>query len=208
MKRVVVYIDGFNVYFGLKDNNWACYYWLDYAKLAQRLANDLREDEGVKLTATKYFTSRISSPEDKRKRQLVYLEALECSGNLEIFYGNYRDGEYLCTGCGRRNYVPHEKQTDVNIAVQMLSDAFQDNFDTAILVGGDSDLVPPIVEVRKLFKNKKVICVFPPKRASKEIQKACNGVMHLGEVDLKNNQLPDSVTKGDGYVLERPKSWR
>ena len=207
MKRVIVYIDGFNVYFGLKANEWACYYWLDYPKLAERLARDLRE-EGVELKATKYFTSRISSPEDKRMRQLVYLEALECRGNIEIFYGNYREGEYFCTGCDRRNYIPHEKQTDVNIAVQMLSDAFQDNFDTAILVGGDSDLVPPIVEVRKLFKEKRIICVFPPKRVSKEIQKACNGVMHLNEVDLRNNQLPDSVTKGDGYVLQRPKSWR
>lgn len=184
------------------------YYWLDYAQLAQRLANDLKEEGGVTLTATKYFTSRISAPEDKRQRQLAYLEALEVRGNIDIFYGNYREGEYFCTGCGRRNYVPHEKQTDVNIAVQMLSDAFQDKFDTAILVGGDSDLVPPIVEIKKLFQNKRVMACFPPKRVSKEIKNACNGFMHLGEADLKNNQLPERVTKVDGFVLRRPDSWR
>ena len=207
MKRAIVYIDGFNVYFGLKENGWKGYYWLDYPKLAQRLSDDLKE-EGMTLSATKYFTSHISSPEEKRKRQLVYIEALESCGNIEMFFGNYREGQYFCTGCGRRNYIPHEKQTDVNIAVQMLSDAFQDNFDTAILVGGDSDLVPTIVEIRKLFRSKRVICVFPPKRASKELQKACNGVMHLNEADLKNNQLPEEITKADGYVLKRPAFWR
>jgi len=196
------------VYFGLRDNKWKGYYWLDYPKLAQRLAEDLKVADGVKLIATKYFTSRISSPEDKRKRQLVYIEALEAQGHLEIFYGNYRENDYFCTGCNRRNYISHEKQTDVNIAVHMLSDAFQDNFDTAILVGGDSDLVPPINKIRELFPSKRVICVFPPKRVSKELQKASNGVMHLGEVDLKNNQLPNQITKGDGFILERPEFWR
>lgn len=160
MKRVTVYIDGFNVYFGLKDNDWRAYYWLDYVGLAKRLVGDLKDD--FTLTATKYFTSRITSPEEKRQRQLTYLEALEANGSIEMFFGNYRDKEYFCTGCERRNYISHEKQTDVNIAVQMLSDAFQDRFDTAILVGGDSDLVPPVTEIRKLFPAKRVICVFPP----------------------------------------------
>lgn len=141
MKRVIVYIDGFNVYFGLKNMGWKGYYWLDYPELAHRLSHDLKE-EGVTLSTTKYFTSHISSPEEKRKHQLAYIEALESRGSIEMFFGNYREGEYFCTGCRRRNYIPHEKQTDVNIAVQMLSGAFQDNFDTAILVGGDSDLVP------------------------------------------------------------------
>jgi uncharacterized LabA/DUF88 family protein len=206
MPRVIVYIDGFNVYFGLKESGWTRYYWLDYPALAERLAHQLRE-ENTQLVGTKYFTSRISSPEAKRKRQTVYLEALESRGNIEIYYGNYRESHYECSGCHRPNYVPNEKQTDVNIATQMLIDGFQNNFDTAILIGGDSDLVPPLDVVRRQL-NKRVVCVFPPRRISKELQKVCNGFLHLGEVDLKHNQLPDQITKADGYVLERPAFWK
>lgn len=37
-----------------------------------------------------------------------------------------------------------EKMTDVNIAVELLGDAQDDAFDTAIIISGDSDLTPPV----------------------------------------------------------------
>ncbi|MGH9629467.1 MAG: NYN domain-containing protein [Bryobacteraceae bacterium] len=43
-----------------------------------------------------------------------------------------------------------EKMTDVNIAVELLQDAFQGAFDTAILISADSDLIAPIAAVRRL----------------------------------------------------------
>ena len=206
MERVITYIDGFNCYFGLKESGWKRYYWLDYPKLSKRLAATLKTE--VSLVATKYFTSRISEPEDKRKRQSDYLEVLTARGSIEIFYGNYRHSHYKCTGCNRPNTIPNEKQTDVNIAVQMMIDAHQDNFDTAMLVGGDSDLVPPINAIRNLFPKKRVMAVFPPKRISKQIRNACNGFFHIGEIDLKNNLLPEEVTKPDGYTIRCPASWK
>jgi uncharacterized LabA/DUF88 family protein len=206
MERVITYIDGFNCYFGLKESGWKCYYWLDYPKLSQRLVSSLKAEAG--LVTTKYFTSRISYPEDKRKRQSNFLEALDARGEIEIFYGNYRDSQFECSGCRRPNFVPNEKQTDVNIAVQMMVDAYQDNFDTALLVGGDSDLVPPIKAIRKLFPKKRVMAVFPPRRVSKQIKTACNGYFHIGEIDLKNNLLPDEILKPDGFTIRRPESWK
>lgn len=62
----------------------------------------------------------------------------------------------------------HEKMTDVNIAVQMLSDAFQDQFDVALLVSADSDLVGLITTLRQLFPLKRVIVAFPPRRCAEE----------------------------------------
>ena len=38
--------------------------------------------------------------------------------------------------------------TDVNIATAMLTDAYRDRFDTALLVSADSDLVPPVRAAR------------------------------------------------------------
>lgn len=206
-QRVIVYIDGFNFYFGLKENLWHCYYWLNYQKLAENLVKRLHLDNPV-LVSTKYFTARISAPEDKRKRQSDYLEALHSRNGLEIYYGQYRENKFVCTGCKRPNFIPNEKQTDVNIAVQMLADAFEDKFDIAILIGGDSDLVPPIKKIKEVYKEKRVVACFPPKRHSKQIQDVTNGKLDIRESDLKNNLLPDKIIKPDGYILKRPDRWK
>ena len=51
--------------------------------------------------------------------------------------------------------------TDVNVAVELLTDAFKDQFDVALLLSADSDLVGPVETVRRLFSAKQVIVVFP-----------------------------------------------
>ena len=55
--------------------------------------------------------------------------------------------------------VNEEKRTDVNIAIQMLEDAYEDRCDKLILVSGDSDLVPAVIRVRNL--GKKVLVYIP-----------------------------------------------
>ncbi len=206
-RRVIFYIDGFNCYFGLKDSNWKGYYWLDYPKLTKRLAQKLDNSE---LIATKYFTSRIKSPEDKRIRQKEYLEVLQMRGNIQTYFGDYKEGQYTCSNpnCARPNFIQNEKQTDVNIAVQMMVDAYEDSFDVAVLISGDSDLVPPIKEIKRLFPNKQIMACFPPKRYSKEIRNVSNGELHIKEADFKNNQLPNEILRGDGYVYKRPDYWK
>jgi uncharacterized LabA/DUF88 family protein len=54
------------------------------------------------------------------------------------------------------------KMTDVNIAVEMLVDAYNNTFDTALLISADSDLTAPLVAIRNLFPGKRVIVAFPP----------------------------------------------
>lgn len=42
-QRVIVYIDGFNFYFGLKSNaKWKKYYWLDIVKLFEMFMPRIR----------------------------------------------------------------------------------------------------------------------------------------------------------------------
>jgi hypothetical protein len=68
MQRVYTYIDGFNLYFGLKSSNFQRYYWLNVQAMAYRL---LRSSQ--RLDCTKYFTARIADPPDKRRRQSLYV---------------------------------------------------------------------------------------------------------------------------------------
>ena len=37
MKRVIVYIDGFNLYYGLRSKGWKWLYWLNVQEMARRL---------------------------------------------------------------------------------------------------------------------------------------------------------------------------
>jgi len=201
-QRVIVYIDGFNLYFGLKTKKWKNFYWLNIQQLAHNL---LKPDQ--ELVTTKYFTSRIASPPEKAKRQGTFIEALETLDNFHIYYGNYQSNAKTCRKCGNIEFIPNEKMTDVNIAVEILSDAFQDFFDIAILVSGDSDLTAPIIQVKKLFPTKKILLFFPPERFSFSLSQIGHGHYMLGRRTLAKSVFPDEVTKKDGYVLKRPERW-
>src|SRR6266853_4091709 len=153
-ENVIVYIDGFNLYFGLKSAGWARFLWLDLCKMSKRLLKPHQ-----KLVAVKYFTSRIRLPHDKASRQNKFLEALETLHDLEIFYGNYQINRRTCRRCGQADHVPNEKMSDVNIATEMLTDAFQNKFDTALLISADGDLMTPVKRISKTV-GKRVIVVF------------------------------------------------
>lgn len=167
MERVIAYIDGFNLYFGLKTKGWKRYYWLDLQKLAMNLLKDKQS-----LVSVKYFTSRISGPPEKSKRQGTYIEALETLDDFELFFGHYLTNTVECRKCGAIFAKPSEKMTDVNIAVEMLADAFQDAYDTALLISADSDLLAPIRKVKQLFSAKRVVVAFPPARFSFALKEA------------------------------------
>ena len=138
-KRAIVYIDGFNLYFSLKGNNWKRHYWLDVEKLSRLLLFP-----GHALTKVKYFTASVRKPPDKVQRQQAFIRATESLASVEIIYGKYQYNAIECYKCHRRIPVPKEKKTDVNIAVQMMVDAATDACDVQYLLSGDSDLTPPI----------------------------------------------------------------
>ncbi len=203
MQRVAVYIDGFNLYYGLKEAGWRRYYWLDVHALALRL---LKPDQT--LRCVKYYTSRISGPPDKRDRQADFLDALGTLPMLQIAYGHYLTKKRRCNSCGATNEVPEEKMTDVNIAVDMLTDAFADRFDTAIVISADSDLSPPIEAIRRLWPQRRVVVVFPPRRASERLKRTASAWFPLGRKVVADSQFPAEVTRRDGFVIRRPARWR
>jgi uncharacterized LabA/DUF88 family protein len=203
MPRVIAYIDGFNLYYGLREKQWKQFYWLNLHAVSLHLLRP-----GQELVETKYFTSIVAAPPDKHRRQAAFLEALGTLPELSIHYGHYLADEVVCRQCGHAYTTHHEKQTDVNIATEMLTDAFTDRFDAALLLSADSDLVGPIEKVRALFPQKRVIVVFPPARHSNALRKAANATLHLDRATLAQSVFPDRVVKPDGFVLERPAGWR
>ena len=205
MQRVIAYIDGFNLYFGMKEKAWSRYLWLNIQALATNL---LKPDQ--QLVRSKYFTSRVSGTirdPDKPKRQNAYLEALQTLKDFDIFYGHYLPKTVECFRCGAKWTAHEEKMTDVNIAVSLLLDAYDNAFDTAILITGDSDLTAPITEMRKRFPQKRLVVAFPPARESVVLRKAAQASFIIGRKKLADSQFPVEVVKSDGFKLKCPPSW-
>lgn len=201
IERVIVYVDGFNLYFGMKEAGYENCKWLDIDCLVNNLLRPNQE-----LQKIKYFTSRVSNNPEKQKRQTTYIEALETK-NIKVFYGHYQSDRVECKRCGNIWPSYNEKMTDVNIATQMIIDAYKDNYDMAMLVSGDSDLVPPMKAIHENFNNKRVFVAFPPKRHNSSVSLAAKGSLMIGRKKLVDSQFPDEVQKRDGYKLRKPSDW-
>ena len=157
----------------------------------------------------RYFTaSLIPDPDDgKWSRQKTYLEALETRSALSIHYGYFQAQEIKCSNCGNIRQTYEEKMTDVNISVALLNDAQDDLFDTAMIISADSDLVGPVQAVLNRYPAKRVLIAFPPRRTSVNLRDVASAYTVIGQDKLRRSQLPDEVTRADGFVLKRPPSW-
>ncbi|KAA1259461.1 6-hydroxy-3-succinoylpyridine 3-monooxygenase HspA [Rubripirellula obstinata] len=200
--KVAVFIDGFNLYFGLKDSGLERFLWLDLWRLGEQFLMP-----GQSLASVYYFTA-IVTDSLKRKRQTNYLEALECHTNVSTIFGNFQRNPVSCFKCGHTWDKAEEKKSDVAPATQVLCGAVNNAYDAAVLVTADSDLIPPVQAVKSNWPDKAIFARFPPGRHSHELKLQCDGTKRINESELRRSQLPDTVTKEDGYELKRPATWR
>lgn len=84
MRRTNVYVDGFNLYYGIGAAD-SLYKWLDIPKLCRLLL------PGHDIKRVRYFTSiiedRPANP-GQVQRQLIFIRALESRG-VDVHYGNF-----------------------------------------------------------------------------------------------------------------------
>jgi uncharacterized LabA/DUF88 family protein len=203
MTRVVAYVDGFNLYHGLKAGYGRRYHWLDLQALVGGLLRP-----GQELLEVQYFTARVRDNPDAELRQTLYLEALlSHSLRVRIIEGRFQDKPRECMNCGTRWMVYEEKETDVNIAIAMLTDAVRDMYDTALLVSADSDLRPVVGAVRHLRTGKRIIAAFPPRRRSRDLAQVVDGFISVDHATIRNSQLPPEIATKGGVKLIRPAYW-
>lgn len=201
-EKVIAYVDGFNLYFGMVEAGFNYCKWLNIKLLVENLLKPHQL-----LIEMKYFTSRVSNNPDKQKRQSIYIDALESIG-IKIIYGNYQDGIVSCLRCGHIWKSAKEKMTDVNIATSIIIDAYMNKYDIAMLISGDTDLIPPIRAVHSIFKDKRVLVAFPPKRHNKVLAIAAKGSFVIGRKNLVASQLEEAILSITGYKLVIPNSWK
>jgi uncharacterized LabA/DUF88 family protein len=195
MNRVIFYFDGFNFFNGLKERAiefpvWKNYYWIDFIKLCEQFIQ-----EG-QLISVKYFTAPPSN-DGQRSRQSALFSAnkLLYPDTFSQINGNYQNKTIECKKCRKKFDHPEEKRTDVNIAISMMLDCFNNNADTLVLISADSDQVPTIQAIKKNFPEKKVKVYFPPNRKSAELLAVLRQVVYLenNEDKFRSSVMPEKI---------------
>ncbi len=208
--RVVTFIDGFNVYHALDDPHglfvkpYEYYKWIDYRKLAEQFVSS-----SDSLEAVYFFTAYCPWSRSKRARHKKLVLVQEDHG-VVVKRGYFRPKTRICRargGCHLPYNDYEEKRTDVNIATQMLSLAFQGQYEKAILVSADSDYRPVIEEIRSLFPHITIINVLPIKRSGKALRNVVHSQLEMKLRHLKASRLPNRVTLADGTCVMCPTEW-
>lgn len=206
--RTIVYVDGFNFYYGqLKGTPWK---WLNLETLFRDVLGSQNE-----LVKVKYFTARVQpSPSNPQVniRQDTYLRALRAHCPLvELYLGHFLRHRVPMENVNpppSRVYVwkNEEKGSDVNLALQVLNDAWLNNFDCAVVVSNDSDLAESIRLVKQ-HHHKLIGLVTPgaPKRkTSHQLRRFADFVKPVRTWALKGNQLPSPKP---GTRMHKPAQW-
>ena len=188
-KKVIVYVDGFNFYYGLKkEPKWRKYYWLDIVALFEKFMKPNQE-----LVAVKYFSARPDDPE-ACTNQGRFFQANKENSKFHLILGTYLKKSITCRKCGYEIKTHEEKETDVRIATQIVVDAYERNYDIAIIVSADSDMVPAIEIAKGIGRT--VFVYFPPNQHSSNLATMGSGspiFLQRYESRFRQSILPDMV---------------
>ncbi|MFX0019511.1 MAG: NYN domain-containing protein [Promethearchaeota archaeon] len=131
MEQIVVFIDNSNIFKGFRKYNIKA----DYEKLKKSIT------QGRKLNGIFLYEGVIypMSPEKKK----WYKDLSNKSGYvIKASFDKISFNDAI------------EKKIDIKIAIDIVSLAYENAYDTAVLVSGDGDFVPVVKKIKKL--NKKV----------------------------------------------------
>ena len=215
--RFNVYVDGFNLYYGALRGR--PYRWLDIRQFAQRL---LRPDD--ELHRVRYFTARVRpfpNDPDASVRQATYIRALNTLPGVSVHFGRFlitRPTMLRADGRGSIRVIKsEEKGSDVNLAMHLLLDACDRDFEAALVVSNDSDLTEPVREVQARY-GRPVGVALPvlngdrdgnPRRPSKILRESASFVRHISNSRrriLAECQFPETLTDARGS-FSRPPGW-
>ena len=201
-KRASFFINGFNLFHALDaDRSFHKYKWLNLHKLATCFLTSKET-----LQKVYYFTTYATWDQKKVFKYQFYVKALEHFG-VEPIFGAFRAVDRACRVCHKQYRTFEEKQTDVNIAIKILETAVKGEWDIAYVVSGDSDLIPSLKVVKRLFPMKQLCVIIPVRRNAEELKMAADFHMKMKEKHLSSSQFPDILEIAQDLKLHRPPNW-
>lgn len=205
--RVACFVDGFNLYHAineLRDQRGKPLHHLKWVDL-QRLTNLYIKQADEEVVAVYYFSAIAAWLPDASARHRNYIAALEHSA-CTIKLGNFKTKQRSCKNCGTCWDAHEEKETDVNLALELLQQGWLDSYDKAIIMTADTDIVPAIKMVRSQFPGKELVAAIPEKRYGHALalRHNCTQSLRIKQAQIAGCLFPDSITKPDGQVIIRP----
>ena len=171
-KKVLVLVDGYNFYYALCDFVYTVlhkdrkYLWCDLFKVAIPYLQPGESIDKLCYCSAVYALEEKMNAEEKqqieeqRKVQKIFMDyhRQEYRAKFTVLMGKFSKSASKKNRAGQ----PKEKQTDVNIAVQMMAGAYLEGYHKIILISGDTDYdpaikhvmdpaIPPQVEVLRLL---------------------------------------------------------
>lgn len=155
-ERVAVFIDGNNLYHALRSDIGRTH--LDFAQFVTKIIG------GRRLVRAYYYNASARREDDEQRWR-----------EQQSFFNYLRELPYFEVQLGRLAGTPgslREKGVDIMMAVDMLTMAQRDNYDTAILVSGDGDLAYIVKAVKDYGKH--VENVITQRSQSRQLRYACD----------------------------------
>lgn len=200
--RTNAYIDGFNLYHSILPFNDNRLKWLNLRSLCEKFLQS-----GDALNDVYFFSAYLTHNQEKFSRHINYVKALKSAHVIPVM-GKFKKKFPHCKKCGRDYLSYEEKQSDINIAITLLKDAFLDEFDKAFLVTADTDLVSTIKMIKELFPQKRIILLIPPKRRkyATELIQTANVSLEIKKSHISNSLFEDEI-KFNGETIKIPNEY-
>ncbi len=207
-KRIIAFIDGYNLYHAIDRLNQDHLKWLDLMQLIKQYVNNSTET----IVDVYYFTALATwknaagkTGTSPVKRHKDYILALESVG-IKTIYGKFKKKNKYCYNCNKSYSSHEEKETDVNIAMYLTNLAHKNKFDKAFIVSADSDLIPPIKLIQSEFTNKEIHVLTPPNyyNITREIRTFCSA-SKIKQKILKKCLLKEKIKCGSKTIVRDKK---
>ena len=178
MKKVIVFIDGGNFYFKLKEISKKLK--RKYSLLNFRFRDFCKWLVGEnELLEIRYYLGALRREVGNEKSEKMYADQQRLFRKLQ--------GQNIKVVLGQLIRHPdktyHEKGVDVRMAVEMIRFARENKYDVAYLISSDTDLVPAVEEVKAF--GKEVYYIGIPKGQSFGLSKASNNVILLRTEEIE-----------------------
>jgi len=166
-ERIAVFIDGSNLYYSLKD--------LNIRKINFKKLLSILSDKKL-LTCTYYYNASLNRGIDEKKywEQQKFFDILRKLPDFNVVLCRMRKHKKD----GKISF--DVKGDDVYLAVDLVSGAYENLYDIAVIISGDEDFVPAIQKAQKL--GKKVINAYFNSTSSSYLKHICDESFCINEI--------------------------
>jgi len=222
MKKVSVFIDGYNLYHAIAALKKPHLKWIN----PKKLCNFFITDKSEIIFRVKFFTAPpIHKSSEIQARYHTFISAL-AAHDIEIIEGNFKRKiiSYKHDGKEFTRTTHEEKESDVNLSLAILEDAYEKISDKLLVITNDSDIAPAIRIARKKNKNLKINVITPPliktKKANYDLADACGNVNRnkqgqtyfktsmIKEFMLAESIMPETITLKNSTEILIPEEYK